>query len=174
MVRGQGRAQESREKKERIRMGKGFWMFSIAGLPLAVWLVGLLAVSIFSWVALHTIVPIVLLLGLVAGGLFLVHSGVKSKQSVKGIPIGLAYIGIGLVMLGFAVFSYRPTAGYTLSVMQSVAPTNTSASGGLFDGTEILGFVDTSSIPVPEWIIGVLAISTLVALWGAFKMKGRR
>ena len=172
-------------------MQKGIiWMIPILGMPLIGWLVGGLAVSMFSWFALQVIVPLVLLLGMFGTGVFIIYYGIKRKETIKigqsKVPISLPMLAVGIIFIFTAMFMFKPTAGYTLAFGQTFAlgeeiATVEQAQGlGVFDTNQLLSFVNTDEESTlwmtPQWLQVFLTGATLwvVSLTYKNRKKWRR
>jgi len=131
----------------------------LIGMGLLPFLLLLLGVSAFSWFALHTLVPLLLLVGLIGVGGYIIYKGFQSKLTFKigktTIPMFLITILIGSIFLMTALFMYKPTAGYTLAVAQPFAvfsigedamPTEEVQEGlGVFDSDQLFSIVNTET-----------------------------
>lgn len=120
----------------------------------------LLMASLFGWFALHTIVPAIMLLSTVAIGGWLVYRGTKENGSFHGVPVKIAFVAMGLIVLLYGLTLYQPTAQFTLSLAGSGS--SSVSSGQLFS---VLNTETQSTIwQTPDWIKAILVIAGLTVL----------
>jgi len=147
----------------------------IGGIPLIAWLVIGLAVSVFSWFALHTIVPMIMILSFVGVGVYLVYIGGTSKEF--NATHKLVVMGIGTILVASGLLMYKPTAGYTLSIAQTFSvgdgqQVDVSANNvGWFDTPQLLSFQSVDDVKtefeIPEWYELLMAGTSIAGIYYA-------